>query len=262
MNIIDERIFPFLMMILIAAYSCNSKSNNEFENLSDTHPGTQRGVLSITQFGITWYFDRELIPATDYGQFANGDYGVAGPVNVIGIEPSTAEKSGRIINGSMLYPPSAGSFRPGYCDPLQKLYNVSELDYSKLTRLSPPPSMPLMSDVERAFGTVIFPGSQISTGRQSIERHQLPLPGAVLCLLPVSWELLIYGITTPFLITRTVLFQLPVVIPTLSGILFPVNRQDIRYGVEVLLRTMTGILLWICGICIEAATDAIISDLR
>jgi hypothetical protein len=56
---------------------------------------------SITQFGITWTFDQ----AYPTGQFANGDYWVVGPVQIVDITPrSTVEASGRIINGSMLNP--------------------------------------------------------------------------------------------------------------------------------------------------------------
>jgi len=37
----------------------------------------------ISQFGITWTFDK----AYEYGQFANGDYWVVGPIKIIGINP-------------------------------------------------------------------------------------------------------------------------------------------------------------------------------
>ena len=53
---------------------------------------------SITQFGITWTFDRDYT----VGQFANGDYWVVGPVTIIGIDPPSTEINGRTKNGSML----------------------------------------------------------------------------------------------------------------------------------------------------------------
>ena len=61
----------------------------------------------ISQFGITWTFDTEY----EYGQFANGDYWVVGPVTIIGIDPVSTEYSGetedsslRIMHGSMVNP--------------------------------------------------------------------------------------------------------------------------------------------------------------
>lgn len=59
--------------------------------------------LSITRFGITWlvYKDSETY---EYGQFANGDYWVVGPVTIVGISPESAEVSGRVMHGSMVNP--------------------------------------------------------------------------------------------------------------------------------------------------------------
>ena len=60
----------------------------------------------ISQFGITWTFDRQY----EYGRFANGDYWVVGPVTVININPASSEAGGRVINGSMINPsPRLGS---------------------------------------------------------------------------------------------------------------------------------------------------------
>lgn len=58
---------------------------------------------SISNFGITWQFG-EAMPV---GQFANGDWWVVGPVDIISISPPSQEVSGRIINGSMLNPGQA-----------------------------------------------------------------------------------------------------------------------------------------------------------
>jgi len=55
---------------------------------------------SISQFGITWTFDKDY-PA---GQYANGDYWVVGPVEIIGISPASVVQSGRTMNGSQLNP--------------------------------------------------------------------------------------------------------------------------------------------------------------
>ncbi len=54
----------------------------------------------ISQFGITWTFNRDYT----VGQFANGDYWVLGPVTIIGIDPPSIETNGRTMNGSMVNP--------------------------------------------------------------------------------------------------------------------------------------------------------------
>ena len=63
----------------------------------------------IEQWGIRWTFDKNL--STDgvtgtyrYGTFANGDYWIIGPVNIIEINPPSTEIDGRIKNGSMINP--------------------------------------------------------------------------------------------------------------------------------------------------------------
>jgi len=55
-----------------------------------------RKVSSISQYGITWTFDKEYT----VGQFVTGDYWVVGPVRVVSISPAPAD--GR--NGSMVNP--------------------------------------------------------------------------------------------------------------------------------------------------------------
>ena len=60
----------------------------------------------ISQYGITWTFDREY----ECGQFVNGDYWVVGPVNIISINP--ASSGGR--NGSMINPVVVAGQAQGY----------------------------------------------------------------------------------------------------------------------------------------------------
>ena len=57
----------------------------------------------ISQFGITWTFDREY----EYGRFANGDYWVVGPVRIVSIDPPSREINGRTRHGAMLNPSPA-----------------------------------------------------------------------------------------------------------------------------------------------------------
>jgi len=54
--------------------------------------------LKISQFGITWYFDKEY----KHGRFANGDYWVVGPVAIVYIDPPSKYSGSRVKNGSMV----------------------------------------------------------------------------------------------------------------------------------------------------------------
>ena len=64
----------------------------------------------ISQFGITWTFDRSYV----VGQFANGDYWVVGPVTITGLSPASVESGDRIINGSMVNPSPRLGRKQGY----------------------------------------------------------------------------------------------------------------------------------------------------
>lgn len=55
---------------------------------------------SITQHGITWYFD----DAVTYGTFANGDYWVVGPVTITNINPACVTTNGITVNGAQVDP--------------------------------------------------------------------------------------------------------------------------------------------------------------
>ncbi len=64
----------------------------------------------ISQFGITWTFDKEY----RYGQFVNGDYWVIGPVNIINIAPASTLIEGRTMNGSMVNPLPSNGITQGF----------------------------------------------------------------------------------------------------------------------------------------------------
>jgi len=67
---------------------------------------------NISQYGITWFFDKPY----ECGTFVNGDYwvkidSVTGIVNVIGVDPAPYEVSGSLRSGSMANPmPGKQSF--------------------------------------------------------------------------------------------------------------------------------------------------------
>ena len=56
----------------------------------------------ISQYGVTWIFDKEV----EYGTFITGDYWVVGPVTIISVSPEPSYVSGNYINGSMINPPN------------------------------------------------------------------------------------------------------------------------------------------------------------
>ncbi|MEM7164050.1 MAG: hypothetical protein AAF581_01225 [Planctomycetota bacterium] len=61
-------------------------------------------VTAVSQFGITWTFSQPY----EVGQYANGDYWVVGPVNIVNINPPSVDVgNGWIKNGSMINPRAA-----------------------------------------------------------------------------------------------------------------------------------------------------------
>jgi len=61
----------------------------------------QKMASSVSQHGITWYFDQEY----PVGRFVTGDWWVVGPVNIVEIDPASITRTdGRTINGSMINP--------------------------------------------------------------------------------------------------------------------------------------------------------------
>ncbi len=64
----------------------------------------QTMASSVSQHGITWYFDQEY----EVGRYANGDWWVLGPVTITRITPESEEVDGRWLNGTMLNPLGAG----------------------------------------------------------------------------------------------------------------------------------------------------------
>jgi hypothetical protein len=63
------------------------------------------GATSLTQFGITWTFDRDY----QTGQFANGDHWVVGPVTITQISPRSVVVDGATMHGSMVNPTVNGA---------------------------------------------------------------------------------------------------------------------------------------------------------
>lgn len=100
------------------------------------NPGREQFFMTnrITQYGITWTFDREY-PA---GQFVTGDYWVAGPVTLIDIDPPSVVSDGRVINGSMLNPGIADI--QGYDT---HIMGSNDISYSAALNAARPGGLPL-----------------------------------------------------------------------------------------------------------------------
>ncbi len=113
---------------------------------------------SLSQFGITWTFDKELSidgagDTYQYGQFANGDYWVVGPVAIVGIDPPSTEIGGRTKNGTMLNPNPTEN-KHGYdSNALYLTYDAAinvALDVSATSPLDVAPSSSLVSTISVA----------------------------------------------------------------------------------------------------------------
>src|SRR4030042_1436086 len=107
--------------LIILSLSSNGFPPNLIIKCSAETNGT-----SICQYGITWTFDKEY----QYGQFANGDYWVIGPITIVGISPASRSVSGVIRNGSEVNPIPNGGYqgydnRMAYQSNLNVAYNVS-----------------------------------------------------------------------------------------------------------------------------------------
>jgi len=80
-------------------------------------------TTQISQFGITWTFSQSVT----YGQFANGDYWVVGPVSITSISPSSS--GGR--NGSMVNPSPTGGNNQGFDSRMQYITYQSSLNVAE-----------------------------------------------------------------------------------------------------------------------------------
>jgi hypothetical protein len=104
---------------------------------------------SITQFGITWTFDKNYT----VGQFANGDYWIVGPVTIIGIDPCSTNVGGVIKNGSMINP---STDRQGFDNRTLSNWDASlnvALDIKPSNPLVIEPNASLISSISRTTPT-------------------------------------------------------------------------------------------------------------
>jgi len=123
-------------------------------SLRTTSAAPSTETEQITQFGITWTFDQ----AYEYGQFANGDYWVVGPVTIVDISPSSIETDKHVINGSMINPSPQNGATQGYdsamyggygpyYDPAFNAARPNNQDLSDANPLVLPPGSSLVSSI-------------------------------------------------------------------------------------------------------------------
>ncbi len=106
--------------------------------------------FKITQYEITWVFDKQY----DSGQFANGDYWVAGPVKIIFIAPACEVNGKNVINGAMKDPDPADF--PGDVNQHQGYGTIVPCYDAKLNA-----AMPGGSPVSRQNPLIINAGSSL-----------------------------------------------------------------------------------------------------
>ena len=102
---IDEQVARTLFF---GTYSVRVQFVNETNGIGTTDrmatlnvvaPPTGTVASSISQWGVTWTFDRDY----QVGQFVTGDWWVVGPVTIVSIDPPSVS-GGRVMNGSMINP--------------------------------------------------------------------------------------------------------------------------------------------------------------
>ncbi len=86
-----------LIAALAMLVSCGSSGSDAAQDMA----------ASVSQHGITWYFDQEY----RVGRYANGDWWVLGPVTITRISPESVDFNGRIINGTQVNPLADGGGR-------------------------------------------------------------------------------------------------------------------------------------------------------
>ena len=141
--------------------------------------GQGQWAASVSQWGITWTFDRQY----PVGQFCNGDWWVVGPVNVVDISPHTASVSGRTINGSMVNPAPTG--RHGYDSTLYGQYSYGDWSYF--------PALNVALGVSSSSPLVLQPSSSLI----SVISQMTPDPGGHMSQLSTAAVMTVLGAVPP-----------------------------------------------------------------
>ena len=204
----------FLLFVILLMISCTVHDNKEQRTTVPERGAMERAndklidldetndevaikdiyAKSVSQFGITWTFDKKY----QIGQFANGDNWVVGPVNIISINPPSIEINGtttvkgftpgsgpgakiRIMNGAMINPsPKKGALQ-GYDNEMyrwvpQKGQRLYDGNYDS--------SLNVALNVSKANPLTVSPGSSL-VSTISLEKGYRPQPktAAILTVL-------------------------------------------------------------------------------
>jgi|GEM_PF-5302719 len=132
---------------------------------------------SITQYGITWYFDKEY----SYGQYENGDYwvkvGEDETVRVVEVDPTPqlalaptsykpVEYENRHVNGSMINPPTE-----------KQAYDSRVAAYDDSLRVNFPVSIAAESSLVSSKSTLDFNCTAGSQGEGNYDLRGTCIPG-------------------------------------------------------------------------------------
>ncbi len=83
------------MQALVAGMCVASVSAQNAEAREENNAPTLENRKEISQYGVTWRFDKEV----SVGRFVNGDYYVVGPVTVVSIDPAPVDgRNGSVLN--------------------------------------------------------------------------------------------------------------------------------------------------------------------
>ena len=91
-----KRYIALILTLLLSLCAAPQLMADDAAATIAAKPAEPQSKDSISQYGITWTFDKPV----RCGQFVTGDWWVIGPVNIIKIDPPTADG----LNGSMVNP--------------------------------------------------------------------------------------------------------------------------------------------------------------
>ena len=126
------------------------------KGISTFSPTPKTRELRIERHGITWIMD--LVP---HGTFVNGDPWVVGPVIIKEIQPGTAQKDERRVNGSMVNPHAGFGMIHGYDEAMFGPYK------GRNARYNPELDFSLKVKRSRARGVMLQPNQSLV----SVESH-------------------------------------------------------------------------------------------
>ena len=141
-------------------------------------------ATAVSQFGITWQFAQP----EQIGRFANGDWWVVGPVEIVAISPPTQNVGGRQIHGSMRNPTTVQNGEHGYDSLLFHPYENGRYQPGLNVALGVGPTSPLaLAGGDSLISTISYLGtslppngsfSQLQTAAVLTVLPSAPAPGA------------------------------------------------------------------------------------